>query len=106
MSQERVDKGWQKQGLTKYSTPAIIGTLAHYGIAVDEAKVKDRVAKEFPLHIAEEWQKQWKGTGQFTPFPIAAADELWRRFADGRLPPSEFALSLVQLMQALEGMRE
>ena len=31
MTSERVDKGWTKQGLGKYSTEAIFGSLSHYG---------------------------------------------------------------------------
>ena len=36
MSKERVEKGWQSQGLKDYSTEAILGTLGHYGVTVAE----------------------------------------------------------------------
>ena len=42
MSTDRVDKAWQRKGLKDYSTEAIIGTLGHYGIQVNEADFRDR----------------------------------------------------------------
>ena len=40
MSEERVNKKWMDIGIDKYSTAAILGTLAHYGVALDEASFK------------------------------------------------------------------
>lgn len=33
---DRVDKSWKDKGLGAFSTQAILGTLAHYGVALDE----------------------------------------------------------------------
>ena len=54
VSADRVDKGWVKQGLGKYSTEAILGSLQHYGAAVQgEAEFKAMGGEKFPLEIAE-----------------------------------------------------
>jgi hypothetical protein len=106
MAADRVDKQWQNKGLGSYSTQAIIGTLGHYGVSVTEAGYTELAATKFPLGIAEEWHQTWKGTGQFSRFPAAAADELWRRFVRDRLMPGDFAVALAQLVSALESMRE
>jgi hypothetical protein len=102
MSEERVDKAWQKTGLTKYSTAAILGTLKHYGAPVDEAGFNAMAKDTYPLEIAQGWHIAWKGTGQFARFPWAAASELWRRVNPERLAPAEVALPLLQLVQALK----
>lgn len=99
---DRVDKSWQSQGLSKFSTQAILGTLSHYGVAVDEAGLSAQVQEKFPLELAQAWMAGWKGTGQFSKFPIAAADELWKRNAGDRLAPAEFAKTLVEGIQALD----
>ena len=101
MSTDRVDKAWQRKGLKDYSTEAILGTLGHYGVQVSEADFKQMAEKVYPSGIAEQWLPTWKGTGQFAPFPFAAAGELWRRWANGRLAPYEFSEGIAQLMGAL-----
>lgn len=99
---DRVDKNWQKQGLTSYSTEAILGTLAHYGAQVDEAKFKELAKDKYPLGIASSWHESgWKGTGQFARYPFAAAQELWKRWLKDRMLPSEFAEVTGKLVLAL-----
>ncbi|MFY0564886.1 hypothetical protein ACN28E_13600 [Archangium lansingense] len=110
MSTDRVDKAWQRKGLKDYSTEAIVGTLGHYGVTVSEADFRQLAEKQYPASIAEAWLPQWKGTGQFAPFPYAAAGELWKRWQSGRLAPYELSESLAQLMgalgQLLQGMQQ
>jgi len=48
MSDTRVDKQWQSKGLASYPTGAILGTLAHYGIGIDEAAFTQDASKRFP----------------------------------------------------------
>lgn len=106
MSSERVDKQWKEKGLSQYSTPAILGTLKHYGVAVDEAGLK-AAGDRYPLELAQSWKPSWKGTGQFALFPYAAADELLRRLFPERATPMQLANALVKLMgealKVLEG---
>jgi len=104
MSEERVDKAWQKQGLGKYSVAAILGTLKHYGVAVDEEGFKTLSASKYPLQIVEEWAPRWKGTGQFSRFPFFAADELWARLSGERLAPVTYAERLAKLLGELNRM--
>jgi hypothetical protein len=110
VSTDRVDKAWQRKGLKDYSTEAILGTLGHYGVQVSEADFKQLAEKVYPSGIAEQWLPTWKGTGQFAPFPFAAAGELWRRWTNGRLAPYEFSESIAQLMgvlgQLLQGQKQ
>src|SRR5579871_6245201 len=75
MADARVDKAWIAKGLQDYPTEAILGTLKHYGAETDEATFKKLAQDKFPIGIAEEWHKSWKGTGQFSKFPAAAAEE-------------------------------
>lgn len=102
MAAERVDKQWQKGGLEQYSTQAIVGTLAHYGVTVDEASFKELTREEYPLQVAHDWHAAWKGTGQFSKFPYAAASELFKRAWPDRLAPLDLALALAGLIDALE----
>ncbi len=104
MSADRVDKQWQKAGLGGYSTAAIIGTLAHYGITVDEAGFKTQAAEHYPLELASAWQETWTGTGQFARFPLPAADELWRRVHPDKLAPNDLALAVATLVNELGGL--
>ncbi len=96
-----MDKAWQRKGLKDYPTEAIVGTLGHYGIQVSEAEFRQLAETQYPTRIAEGWMPKWKGTGQFAPFPYAAAGELWRRWLSDRLAPYELSESLAQLMGAL-----
>lgn len=98
MSVERVDKQWKTKGLSGYSTGAILGTLGHYGVAVDEAGFRTLAAGQYPMQIAGDWKRSWKGTGPFLPFPYAAADELMRRFFPERVTPAHLAEKLVMLL--------
>lgn len=98
---ERVDKGWHAKGIDTYSTEAILGTLGHYGVTMDEAGFKALAEKDFPLSIALGWHERWKGTGQFSRFPAAAAEELWRRLCEGQLAPTDLALTLINLLTTL-----
>lgn len=97
----RVDKNWQVRGLEEYAVEAIFGTLAHYGVTVDEAGYKALAQTDFPLGIAHEWHQNWSGKGQFSRFPAAASEELWRRFCAGELAPTDLALAVVKLLGAL-----
>lgn len=106
MSDERVDKAWQKTGLEKYSTAAILGTLQHYGVSVDEPGFTAAAKEKFPLEIAQDWHVAWKGTGQFARYPWAACTELWRRVNPDRLAPHELALAVFELMRALKQLLE
>ena len=101
MAQDRVDKNWQSGGLSSYSTAAILGTLAHYGVRVDEPGYKALAKEKYPLGIAYDWAQNWKGTGQFKLFPSAAAAELWKRLEEGRTAPNELAERLVEVLTAL-----
>ncbi|MEW5743656.1 MAG: hypothetical protein AB1938_32390 [Myxococcota bacterium] len=103
---ERVDKGWQAKGIEAYSTEAILGTLGHYGVSVDEEGFKKLAAEDFPLAIAQIWHQRWKGTGQFSRFPAAAAEELWRRLCEGAPAPTDLALALIKLLSALNAALE
>lgn len=100
MSTERVEKGWQRQGLKDYSTGAILGTLGHYGVPVTEDDFRKLAEKGYPVAIASEWMKRWKGTGPFKPFPFVAAQELWSRWCTDKLAPHEVSRSLAELMGA------
>jgi hypothetical protein len=97
----RVDKQWQQKGLKAYGTEAILGTLQHYGVAVDEAGFKALAESHFPLAMAQGWFSTWKGTGQFGQFPFQAAQELWRRWAGDRLLPTDYAEALAALVVSL-----
>jgi hypothetical protein len=101
---ERVDKRWVERGIETYSTAAILGTLAHYGVAIDEAGFLELAKQHYPLALAEVWHEQWKGTGQFSRFPAAAAEELWARLKPGEAAPTDLALALIKLLQGLEGV--
>lgn len=103
---DRVDKKWAEQGLKNYSNEAILGTLAHYGAAVDEASFKDLSKERYPLDLAAEWSARWKGTGQFAKFPYAAAMELWGRFNPDRIAPGTVAEAVVGLLTALKQLQE
>ncbi|HEY8205932.1 MAG TPA: hypothetical protein VIG99_00530 [Myxococcaceae bacterium] len=106
MTSERVDKGWTKQGLGKYSTEAIFGSLSHYGAPNDEAAFKALAAEKYPLEIAEGMMRGWKGTGPWQRFPLVAVDELYGRLLPDRLPPAKLSAVLVELMHALGRMME
>ena len=97
----RVDKQWQQKGLGAYGTEAILGTLQHYGVKVDEAGFKALAETHFPLAMAQAWFADWKGTGQFGQFPFQAAQELLRRWAGDRLMPTDYAEALANLVVAL-----
>lgn len=108
MAEARVDKGWQNKGIDTYSTEAILGTLKHYGVDVDEAKYTKLADEDFPFGIAAGWHETWKGTGQFSHFPAVASEELWRRLRTGEIAPTDVTLALVKLLgeldRALEGL--
>jgi hypothetical protein len=94
----RVDKGWQDKGIDTFSTEAILGTLAHYGVAIDEGGFKALAGTLFPYAMAVEWHDGWKGTGQFSRFPLSAAEELWRRWCPNELTPIDVAVTLRHLV--------
>lgn len=106
MADERVDKAWQKRGLSGYSTAAILATLKHYGVATDEQAFKQTSAEKFPLGIAEQWHGTWKGTGQFSRFHVSAAEELWKRLNPERLDPTSYAAAVADLLGALTDLLE
>ena len=100
---DRVDKTWHSRGIEKYSTAAVLGSLAHYGVSVTEESFLELCVEEFPLTIALGWHETWKGTGQFSRFPGAAAEELWRRLKGGEPAPTDVSLALVNLLGKLDG---
>jgi hypothetical protein len=99
---ERVDKNWHSKGIETYSLSAILGTLSHYGVATTEESFLTAAKEDFPLTIAQGWHEHWKGTGQFSRFPGAAAEELWRRLNGKEIAPTDLALGLVNLLTALD----
>ncbi len=103
---ERVDKSWQTKGIDCYSTEAIFGTLAHYGVAMDEAGFRELAKADFPLGIAHAWHQRWTGKGQFSHFPASAAEELWKRFLAPAIAPTDLALALINLLQTTERIVE
>ena len=103
---ERVDKSWHTKGLETYSLEAILGTLQHYGVTCDEAGYLALAKEDFPLNIAARWHEQWKGTGQFSRFPAAASEELWRRLCAPQIAPTDVALALVNLVTDLDAVAE
>lgn len=100
---ERVDKTWHTKGIETYSVAAILGSLSHYGVPVTEESFLALTKEDFPLTIAMGWHEHWKGTGQFSRFPAAAAEELWRRLKGGEIAPTDLSLALVNLLTALNG---
>jgi tetratricopeptide (TPR) repeat protein len=98
----RVDKQWKDKGLQGYSTEAILGTLGHYGVQLDEAGFKAAAETKYPLELAVEWKPKWKGTGQFAPYPFAAASELFSRLLPEKPSPMKTAHMVLDLIaQAL-----
>lgn len=93
---DRVDKAWKDKGLAGYSTAAILGTLGHYGVTLDEAAFKAAAKDRFPMELAVTWKPQWKGTGQFAAFPYAAANELFVRLVPDAVPPVTVAQALLE----------
>lgn len=106
MGTERVDKAWYAKGIESYSVAAILGSLNHYGVTVTEESFLELAKEDFPLTIAMGWHDHWKGTGQFSRFPAAAAEELWRRLKGGELAPTDLSLAMVNLLTALNGALE
>ena len=106
MTTERVDKGWNTRGIDCYPVPAILGTLAHYGVAVTEEGFMALTKEDFPLAIAQRWHQTWKGTGQFSRFPAAAAEELWRRLNTAEIAPTDLTLALINLLTVLNAALE
>lgn len=98
---DRVDKTWQTSGLAEFSTAAILGTLNHYGVSLTEAGFLELAEQHYPLWIASQWHQDWKGKGQFSHFPAAAAEELWTRLRPGALAPAVVALAFLKLIEAL-----
>lgn len=94
----RVEKQWKEKGLSSYPIEAIFGTLGHYGIQLDEAGFKAAAADRFPLELAVDWQPKWKGTGQFGPFPYAAANELFSRLLPQQPTPMKTAHVVLELI--------
>lgn len=94
----RVDKAWKDKGLSGYPTEAILGTLGHYGVALDEAAFKELAKDKSPLELANAWRDKWKGTGQFVSFPYAAANELITRLFPDRPTPMKTATILMELI--------
>lgn len=106
MAAERVDKTWHTKGLDMYSVPEILGTLEHYGVTVTEAEFLETANTEYPLAIASTWHDTWKGKGQFSRFPAAAAEELWRRLKPDQFAPTDLSLAVVNLLGELDRVLE
>ncbi len=103
-TEERVDKNWQQRELDQFSTNAILGTLAHYGVQTDEKAFIELALTEYPIGIAHRWHEGWKGKGQFLKFPVAAAEELWHRLLPGQVAPADIALAVINLLKTLDGV--
>lgn len=102
MTQARVDKQWQGKGLEGYSTEALLGTLAHYGVSTSEEAFREAAAAgRYPTQLAQEWTARWKGTGPFGPFPYSAAVELWHRWVKDVAAPEDLTRTLARSMDAL-----
>ncbi|MBL9038861.1 MAG: hypothetical protein JNG84_10125, partial [Archangium sp.] len=101
MSEARVDKRWKEKDLDGYSIEAILGTLKHYGVALTEDEFRTLAATSYPLSISWRWAEAWKGTGQFSDFHAAAAQELWHRVRPGAFAPSDLAVPLINLLHAM-----
>ncbi len=97
---DRVDKNWKSTGLTQYSTTAILGTLGHYGVPLDEAAARSLTAEQYPLELAATWKEKWQGKGQFLTYPFAAANELSARLNPERLTPMSAAHVLLSMVAA------
>lgn len=95
---DRVDKQWKDKGLAGYSTEAILGTLGHYGVALDEAGFRTAAQARFPMELALSWKAKWKGTGQFATFLFAAASELYGRLVPDAVPPAKVATKLLEVI--------
>ena len=65
MGTERVDKNWQQRELDQFSTDAILGTLAHYGVQTDEKAFVELAQRTYPIGIAHLWHEGWRGKAQF-----------------------------------------
>ncbi len=94
-----VDKRWQELGIDLYSVEEILATLRHYGVETDAASLKTQAEAHYPMNWARSWHQGWKGVGQFSRFPGAAAQELWRRMMPDALAPTDLALALVKLCE-------
>ncbi len=101
MALDRVDKEWHRKGIETYSVESMLGTLAHYGVAMTAEAFLELTKHDFPLAIAQRWHEQWKGTGQFSRFPAAAAEELWRRLNSTQIAPTDVSLAIVNLLTVL-----
>ena len=84
MANDRVDKGWTKKGLDSYSTEAILGTLAHYGVATDESGFRALAEGQFPLQIARSWADSRRVTVPRSDEVAGGAGDLHRRHTGGR----------------------
>lgn len=102
----RVDKSWKDKGLKSFSLEAILGTLTHYGVPLDEAGFKAAAAEKEPLDLAMDWNKTWKGTGQFVQFPFAAVNELFMRLFPDRVTPQKIAIALMEVMSHALGVSQ
>lgn len=102
MSEERVDKKWQTKGLEAYGTGAILGTLQHYGVMLDEASFKKLAdGGKYPMSIASEMAPKWKGTGQFSNFLPMAIGVLWKRWMPDALAPEAVGVPLLGVLRSL-----
>jgi hypothetical protein len=102
----KVDKAWQSKGLDMYSTESILASLNHYGIKFGEDEIKAQMENLFPVHLAMIWSEEWRGTGQFLNFHVAAAEELWRRLMPGQLAPMEYGIPFMNLIKELDEAAE
>lgn len=102
----RVDKQWKEKGLSSFGVEAILGTLGHYGVSYDEAGFKAAATDKYPLELALEWGKAWKGTGQFAQFPFAAVNELFARLLPEKITPQKVAVALMEVMAATAALTQ
>ena len=100
---DRIDKAWAEKGLEGYSTEAILGTLGHYGVQVDEASFRALADGDAPspTAIASRWLKSWKATGPFARLPLPAAEALWSRWLPERPTPFQLAKGMASLLNAM-----
>ena len=75
-----VDRDWEKQGLARYSTPALFEALHRFGIPGGEEAFRNWAQIHFPAEmVTAVLHRYWNGTGAFAAYHRAAAEELWKR---------------------------
>ncbi len=85
---ERIDERRSEQGLGAYSTQALLATLRHHGVHVEQQLLAQAAGPAEALALASSWTRQWKSEGVPVSFLPALVLELWRR-GGARARPTE-----------------